>query len=126
MTSRADEPARGDELAQLEVDELRVGLRTVLVASGEIERMTADALSEAIERAAISGALELWIDLTAVGFMDSTGLKLLLEARTAFSSEPRRFTVICPPGPVRRLLEIAGLDGVLAIYPDRSAAHAAG
>jgi hypothetical protein len=37
-----------------------------------------------------------------------------------------RVAIICPAGPVRRALTLAGLDHDLAIYPDRATAHAAG
>jgi hypothetical protein len=31
--------------------------------------------------------------------------------------------VICPPGPVRRVLEISGVDAVLEVFPDRATAN---
>jgi anti-sigma B factor antagonist len=109
--------------AQARVVASVVGRRTVLSVSGEIDLASAPLLTEAIDEALHNGALELWIDLTRTGFMDSTGLHVLLTARRRVDELNRRLAVICPAGPVRRLFDIAGLDGELALYANRSAAH---
>jgi hypothetical protein len=38
----------------------------------------------------------------------------------------RHLVVICPEGPVRRVIEISGVEAALQIYADRASAHAAG
>ena len=43
----------------------------------------------------------------------------------SYGSEERRLAVVCPPGPVRRLFEVAGVTDLLAIYESRAAATAA-
>jgi hypothetical protein len=35
----------------------------------------------------------------------------------------RRLVVICPPGPVRRMLRPTGLDNVLTVVADRTSAQ---
>lgn len=70
-----------------------------------------------------SGAAEIWLDLGAVEFMDSTGITAIVDARSVLDS--RRFALICPPGPVRRVLDIAGVERAIPIHASRSAAHAA-
>jgi anti-anti-sigma factor len=79
-------------------------------------------LTTAIE----SGGAEIWVDLSAVAFMDSTGLRTLLDARSRLRERSKSLAVICPPGAVRRVFTVAGLDHELDIYGDRAAAHAAG
>jgi anti-sigma B factor antagonist len=66
------------------------------------------------------------VDLSAVAFMDSTGLRSLLDARSRLLARSKTLAVSCPPGPVRRVFTIAGLDHELNLYGDRAAAHAAG
>lgn len=102
--------------------ESRVGRRVVLAAKGEIDIASVDGLRNALEGAVKSGAAEIWLDLTHVEFMDSTGLTALVAAHRRVSSGG--FVVICPDGPVRRLMAIAGLDRVIPIHPSRAAAHA--
>src|SRR5215813_4881830 len=109
----------------LSIEELKVGLRVVIAVSGEIDLASVDELKAALARAADGKPRDVWIDLTRVGFMDSTGLTTLVIAHREFDEPTRRVAVICPEGPVRRLLELAGLDRVLPVYPSRSAAQAA-
>lgn len=106
----------------LDLLESRVGRRVVLAAQGEIDIASVDGLRNALEGAATSGAAEVWLDLTRVGFMDSTGVTALVEAYRRLSSGG--FAVICPDGPVRRVMAVAGVDRVIPIHPSRSAAHA--
>jgi anti-anti-sigma factor len=104
------------------IDQALVGRRTVLAVAGEIDINTTGALQEAIESAA-SRAFEIWLDLTATTFMDSSGIHAIATARTRLTDANRRLVVICPDGPVLRVLTLTGFDGVLEIHPSRSAAH---
>jgi anti-sigma B factor antagonist len=65
------------------------------------------------------------IDLSAVEFLDSSGLSALMRARALLGREDRELAVICPPGPVRRLFEVAGVTDLLFIYESRDAAATA-
>jgi anti-sigma B factor antagonist len=80
-------------------------------------------LHAAVERVRTCGAAEVWIDLSRVGFIDSTGLSALLAARRGLAPE-RPLVLICPDGPPLRVIRVAGLDRVFTIRPDRAAAHA--
>ena len=79
----------------------------------------------AITRAAESGALDVWLDLTDVTFMDSSGMHAMVDARRGADARQARFVIICPEGPVLRVVRIAGVDRGLAIFADRASAHAA-
>jgi anti-sigma B factor antagonist len=103
-----------------------VGRRSVLAVAGEIDLDSVGALSAAVEAALAGGATDLWIDLTDTRFMDSSGLHLLLETRSRVRDLNRRLAIICPPGFVRRVFDIAGVSEHLPIYDDRAAAHHAG
>jgi anti-anti-sigma factor len=102
---------------------VRVGSRTVIAAAGEIDLLTARAFEDAALEALDGGALELWVDLSGVTFIDSSGLHTLLAVRTQAATLERRFAVICPIGPVRRALGIARLDEELELYTSRDEAH---
>jgi anti-sigma B factor antagonist len=100
-----------------------VGHRTVLAVTGEVDLATAPELGSAVNTALASGAQELWLDLSATAFMDSSGLHLLLDAHRRMRGLRRRLAIVCPAGGVRRLLEIAGVADALPLYEDRAAAH---
>ena len=93
--------------------------------SGEIDLHTAWVVADAVDDALDGGALELWLDFSSTTFMDSTGLHLLLETRARVAAQARRLAVICPDGPVRRLIELVGLQKQLPLYDDRPTANRA-
>ena len=56
------------------------------------------------------------LDLRALEFMDSTGVRVIVAAHHAAEEHRGTFAVaIVPDGPVARVLEISGLDAVLRI-----------
>jgi anti-sigma B factor antagonist len=108
----------------LQLEEARVGHRLVLGLRGEVDLASVPVLHAAVDRVRTCGAAEVWIDLTRVEFLDSTGLSALVAARRVLVPE-RALVLICPEdGPALRVIRIAGLDGAFAIRPDRAAAHA--
>jgi anti-sigma B factor antagonist len=106
----------------LQVQEIRVGHRLVLSLAGEVDLASVAVLHHAVERVRSCGAAEVWIDLTQVGFIDSTGLTALVDARRALIPD-RQLVLICPTSPALHVIEIAGLDRIFTIRPDRASAH---
>lgn len=107
--------------APFSIHEAAIGRRAVLSVAGEIDIATAEAVRAAIESAA-AGAFEIWLDLTSTTFMDSTGIHAIATARVDLADANRRLVLICPPGPVLRVITLTGLDQVLEIHSSRSAA----
>jgi anti-sigma B factor antagonist len=97
-----------------EVREVREDGRVVFLVSGEIDLATAGDLRETLLAAVDSRPL--WVDLTEVEFMDSTGLNALVVAHHASDGS---LVVVCPEGPPRRALEISGLHQVLNVVTSR-------
>jgi anti-sigma B factor antagonist len=90
--------------------------RVVLAVSGEVDMASVGVLREALEGAA-SEAREVWLDLSAVEFMDSTGLTALLRGHHAIGDG---LTIVCPGvGPVRRAIDVSGLNDVLHVVTSR-------
>jgi anti-sigma B factor antagonist len=116
-------PTDGRREPDLRIDRHRVGHRTLLRVSGEIDIDTAPTVRSAIDAALERGALELWIDLSPTTFMDSSGVHLLLDARRTVGSLARRLAIICPPGAVRRVLEISGVADTLPLFEDLAGAN---
>src|SRR4051794_30600011 len=76
-----------------EVKEVREDGRVVFVVSGEIDLATAGDLRQVLLDAVDSRPL--WVDLTEVEFMDSTGLNALVVAHHASDGS---LVVVCPEG----------------------------
>ncbi|PWW66938.1 anti-sigma factor antagonist [Actinokineospora spheciospongiae] len=89
----------------------------VVHISGELDMVTAPVVNTALDTAtATSGDRALVIDLTALSFMGSTGLAMLLETRQRCVDNGRGFAVVSPSGsPPRRALEVTGLFPVMCV-----------
>jgi anti-sigma B factor antagonist len=97
----------------------------VLFVEGEIDVASAPRLIGALNDAVAEAARSVIIDLTSVGFMDSTGLALLINAHRRLAVRRKGFAVVCPVGPLRRVFEITDMVDTLRVCPDRETAAAA-
>jgi anti-sigma B factor antagonist len=114
------------ELNRIEVDHTDDGVVVVVVA-GEHDVHTAPSLRERIE-AVVQEKTPLVVDLTPATFIDSSILRVLLEARRRAQEEGLGFAVSLgddqAPG-VRRILEVTGLIPVFPVLSARAEAVAA-
>ncbi|MEX1279441.1 MAG: STAS domain-containing protein [Acidimicrobiia bacterium] len=81
----------------------------LVAASGEIDIASAPSLDGALDAAIDAHAGPVAVDLRSVSFMDSSGLRSLLTARRRLAEDGRPLGLVCGPGPVRRVLEVAGV-----------------
>jgi anti-sigma B factor antagonist len=112
-------------LPVIDVRAVSVGGATGVAVGGELDLSTAPLLAEALDAAIRETAGTFVVDLTHVAFVDSTGVNVLLRARAALGRADREIVVVCPPGRVRRVLELTGVDDLFATYGTREAAAAA-
>jgi anti-sigma B factor antagonist len=96
-------------------------LRTVSVI-GELDQGTAPELRTVLTEAMGEADSGVLVDLSDCGFIDSTGLSLLVEAMRRLTEEDRRFGVCCVDRDVRRLLELTGIDQALNLFETRDEA----
>ena len=80
--------------------------------SGEIDIATSRALRDAL--ATGPGPAHLEVDMSAVTFMDASGIGVLLAARQQAVDGGGSLTLRAPSGAVRRLTGVLGLDELLA------------
>ena len=81
----------------------------ILHIRGEIDAHSAPALGEAVSAA--SGSVEL--DLSAVGFVDSSGLRVLIEMHQMLDERGDVLTIANPTAPVQRMFELSAVDEYL-------------
>ncbi|MEA2299414.1 MAG: anti-sigma factor antagonist [Solirubrobacteraceae bacterium] len=84
----------------------------VAAVAGDVDIATAAGMSEAV-----IGALDqspgrggVVLDFTNVGFMDSTGLRAVLDISRRLDLGAASLVLLSPTRPVRKLLSLAGLD----------------
>ena len=96
-----------------------VGDRVVVVPRGELDMAGAPELEHTIMPRLESGEWDV-LDLRSLDFIDSSGLRVVVGAHRAAEELGGRFT--CVRGPagttVHRIVEIAGIDGVIEMVDD--------
>ena len=116
---------RGTVSMEVAVADSPEGLPVVAV-SGEVDVYSAPTLAERLNELLRNGRNRLVVDLRDVGFLDSTGLGVLVEARAAAVETGGALPLVCNQERIRKLFTITGLDGVFAIHDTLEAALAAG
>jgi anti-sigma B factor antagonist len=102
-----DDELSVDRELLLEVE--RQGPAATVSVRGELDAATAPDLADLCQTVHADGARDLVIDLTETSFLDSSGLRALIEAHQLFSAGGN-LALAHASEPVRRLLEITGLD----------------
>jgi anti-sigma B factor antagonist len=80
-----------------------------LGVSGDLDASTAQLFNAAIDDVIERGAQLVVLDLTAVDFLDSTGLRSIVRASTLLTERDGRLTVTGLSGAAERVLELTGL-----------------
>jgi anti-anti-sigma factor len=86
-----------------------------LAATGELDIATAESLERELRAAEQSDAPLIVLDLSGLTFIDSSGLRLVLEANDRCGGEADRLRVIAGSPALERLIDIVGLRGTLPL-----------
>jgi anti-sigma B factor antagonist len=113
----------GDSRVELSVSKHGGDAVPVVGVSGEVDVYAAPALREGLTELLEDGR-SVVVDLTEVGFLDSTGLGALVAARTAAAEHGASLPLVCTHQRILKLFTITGLDGVFNIYDSVDAAVA--
>jgi len=103
----------------------RIGDASVVSARGHIDLSTVAKAAEAMA-AARANCGSVYLDLREVGFMDTSGLRLIIEEQQRAAAHGYRFCVFPGPPKVQRLFEIVGLAGDEGLLADPSRLPSAG
>lgn len=94
---------------------LRIGIRhdgdghVILALAGELDMASAPTLEGALQDDALARGEALILDLEELGFIDSTGLRAVLQARQLCRDRGQQFAVTPGSQQVQRVLTITGL-----------------
>ena len=112
----ADPARRGSQLQ--EVGQLRVSsereddVHTIALA-GELDLATVDRVARELERAEAGDALAIVLDLGGLTFMDSSGVRLLMQAAARSHADTGRLVVLGARPGAQRVFAICGVEGML-------------
>jgi anti-sigma B factor antagonist len=93
-------------------DHIRIAVR------GELDVATAPALEQTLQELAREEGVRLVVDLRGLSFMDSTGLRLLVQVDALARRDGISLLVVRGPEPIARLFEMSGLDQLLPLADD--------
>jgi anti-sigma B factor antagonist len=115
MSASGDPPPQG-----VAISHVSEGNSQVIVVVGELDMASAPKLEEYVSEFPQAGARELSIDLRAVSFMDSAGLRALARLRETCEHRGCDFAVTCSPSSqVAHIIEISGAGKLLAMREPR-------
>ena len=110
--------------AVFETDARQMGDVVVVSVTGELDMASAAALYRAVDRAQDRG--QIVVDLRDLTFIDSTGIRALIEVYSAGQNGHSTVSFIRGQAHVQRVLQMAGVEGLLAWVelPDEEATEA--
>jgi anti-anti-sigma factor len=100
---------------------LDFGVRTDVGEAGQVHLVTCqgelDVTTGPQLRQELAGLPEgdVIVDLSRLGFIDSTGISILLHTLRRLERTEHRLAVVCPAGAPRRVFELTGLEQTLRI-----------
>lgn len=93
---------------------------TVLVKmAGDLDLGSADVLQQALNSVEKSHPPTLYLDLSGLGFMDSTGLRLILQANKRANKALSRLVLVAGRESVQRVFRVTGMQDRLE-FVDRA------
>ncbi|HEX6714479.1 MAG TPA: STAS domain-containing protein [Thermoleophilaceae bacterium] len=104
-----------------DVSTRREGSALVVAPRGEVDLATVGLVKEAVDRDRQAGE-DLVLDLREVGFMDTSGLRYVLEVVERASQDGFEIRLVRGPTAVQRVFEVSGLESRLPFVDDPEAA----
>ncbi len=118
MGGRGSRAGGGEERLRVEVSDGDRSARMVL--HGEFDIASADDASRALQELLRRDLDAVVVDLSRLDFMDSTGVKFLVDGRDTARALGVRLTLVHGGGPVQRVLTVSG---VMALFEDVDDRH---
>lgn len=100
---------------------------SLVSVSGEVDLYTAERVRQGIGEATSVGADKVLLDLSGVGFIDSSALGVIVQETKRLEGRGRELILVTNDPRTLRVLDVTGLDRVLPRYAtlhDALASHA--
>ncbi|QMU77084.1 STAS domain-containing protein [Streptacidiphilus sp. PB12-B1b] len=100
------------------------GTHAVVAVGGSMDFDSAGSLHDVLVELIDEGRRHLVLEMSQVGFCDSSGLNVLLQVLRRAQAEQGSLALVSATEAVGRVLEITAVDTVIAQYPSVAAALA--
>jgi anti-anti-sigma factor len=110
-----------DDAAVFDIDVKANGQTLLMTLTGELDISGVDAFRENFSAAREQSPQSVVIDLRGLTFIDSTGLRLVVDADRAARQDGFRLWIVRSPA-LKNVLHVSGLDKVLPLVDDPPAA----
>jgi anti-sigma B factor antagonist len=104
------------QVAELDLESRVTGDVATVLIRGEIDVATAPQLRELLHELVQDGAKQIVLDCHALGFLDSSGIGLLVATRKRLGDDGQ-LVIESPPSHVRKVLELTGVTQELSLRP---------
>jgi anti-sigma B factor antagonist len=101
------------DLGLLRIASARDGDTHVVALAGELDLVSVPEVEKELRRVEASDADAIVVDLSGLEFIDSTGIRLLIQTEQRSRWDAGRLAVKRPPQRVFRVLTLAGVDQLL-------------
>jgi anti-sigma B factor antagonist len=108
---------------ELEITTERADGVCMMSLSGEVDVYTAPRLKQSLVEQIESGCARIIVDLEGVGFIDSSGLGVLVGGLRRAKERDGTIRLVCTRDNILKIFRITGLDKVFAIFPEAAEAR---
>ncbi|MDF1543022.1 MAG: STAS domain-containing protein [Anaerosomatales bacterium] len=108
---------------ELEITAVQADGVCTMSLEGEVDVYTAPRLKETLIDQIESGCSRIIVDLEGVGFIDSSGLGVLVGGLRRANERDGAIRLVCTRENILKIFRITGLDKVFAIFPDAAEAR---
>jgi anti-sigma B factor antagonist len=99
----------------MEIKKTIDGNTTVLKLSGRLDTITSPQLGKELDTVFEAGAINLTFDLSALDYISSSGLRVLLSAQKKINSLGTSMKITGVNETVKEIFEVTGFTGILSI-----------
>ena len=99
----------------LDLEQKELNGQIVIEAKGDVDLYSSPKLRDNILKAIPKTETTLGIDLSAVGYMDSSGVATLVEGLKLAGKKKKTFKLLAPSDSVMKVLTLSRLDAVFTI-----------
>lgn len=97
---------------------------TVVSVAGRIDTVAAPMLEQAIDHTIEGGTRKILLDFSAVSYISSGGLRVLLATAKKMKNPGDRYGLCCLSADVHKIIRLAGFTSIFSIYPSEGEALA--
>lgn len=105
--------------ASLDVQFDRTRNHLTVYLAGELDPTTAPGLADQLIARVDGSTAELWLDLSAVSYCDSSGLAAFVRLHHHIDGHGGRLLLYAPQPTVSKVLDITGIDTVIPVVGHR-------